>query len=166
MKNADSLGYEGRYETLDPVLRECFDSSFMAEKAVGRYWKSAGEAERTQLVETFARFTTANYAGRFNGYSGQHFEPPRVEPSSRGTLLARSRLVEPGGEGTQLNYRLRPVDGRWRIIDVYLNGTVSELALRRSEYSSMIKREGIDGLLTALQAHIDGLETTGAEQSL
>jgi phospholipid transport system substrate-binding protein len=78
----------------------------------------------------------------------------------------RSRLVESDGEVIQLNYRLRPVDGKWKIIDVYLNGTVSELALRRSEYSSLIQREGFDSLLVALNQKIDNLaESTPAAQS-
>jgi phospholipid transport system substrate-binding protein len=81
-------------------------------------------------------------------------------------MLVRSRLVEPDGEAIQLNYRLRPVDGKWKIIDVYLNGTVSELALRRSEYSSLIQREGFDSLLVALNQKIANLsESTPADQS-
>jgi len=69
-----------------------------------------------------------------------------------------SRLDKGDGETIQLNYRLRP-DGNdgWKIIDVLLNGTVSELALRRSEYSSLIQREGFTALMTALNARIDDL---------
>ena len=55
----------------------------------------------------------------------------------------------------------RRVEDRWRIIDVYLNGTISELALRRSEYSSLIKREGFASLLAALDKRIDDLATGG-----
>ena len=65
----------------------------------------------------------------------------------------------------QLNYRLRSVDGDWKIIDVYLNGTVSELALRRSEYSSLIKRQGFKALLVALDERIDTLASTPADQA-
>ena len=107
----------------------------------------------------------ANYAGNFDGYSGQTFETLGEEESTHGTMLVRSRLVDPDGETTQLNYRLRPVDGEWKIIDVYLNGTVSELALRRSEYSSLIKREGFDSLIVALNEKITNLsESTPADQ--
>lgn len=154
MKEAKVLGYSGRFERLEPVLDAQFDIPFMAEKSVGRHWKSAEPEERKALVHTFKRFTVANYAGRFDGYSGQRFETLGEEPSSRGTQLVRSQLVQSDGEIVQLNYRLRPVDGRWRIIDVYLNGTVSELALRRSEYTSLIQREGFDALLSALDERI------------
>ena len=165
MKEADSLGYQGRCDRLAPVLRNLYDIPFMAQKSVGRYWKGTSEEERQHLLKTFTEFMIANYAGNFDGYSGQVFETLDEEPSTHGTVLVRTRLLDPDGEATQLNYRLRPVDGEWKIIDVYLNGTVSELALRRSEYSSLIQREGFDSLIVALNRKITDLsQSTPADQ--
>jgi len=157
MKEAKTLGYEGRYKRLSPVLHELFDLPFMAEKSVGRHWKAAGDANQRALVETFSRFTVANFAGRFDGYSGQSFRTLEVETSTHDTVLVRTRLDEPSEEGVALDYRLRQVDGGWRIVDIYLNGTVSELALRRSEYSSLIQREGFPALLKKLDERIQDL---------
>lgn len=165
MKEAATLGYQGRYSRLVPVLNELFDIPFMAKKSVGRYWKTVDEQGRARLLATFGRFTVANYAGRFSDYSDQYFETLKVVESTHGTFLVHSKLVTPNGETVQLNYRLRPVDDGWRIIDVYLNGTVSELALRRSEYSSLIQREGFDALLTALDERISALESGSSENS-
>ncbi len=165
MKNADALGYQGRFDKISPVLKERFDTRFMAQKSVGRHWKQLGDADRVRLLVTFDRFMTANYAGRFNAYSGQQFVSLREEPSLHGTVLVHTQLLSPGDEPVQLNYRLRPVKESWKIIDVYLNGTVSELALRRSEYSSLIKREGIDALIAALDEKIANLETSAPEKS-
>jgi len=158
MKDAKTLGYDGRYERLSPVIHENFDLPFMAEKSVGRHWKSAGEANQRALVATFSRFTVANFAGRFDGFSGQSFRTLGVEPATYGTVLVRTRLDEPGDEGVALDYRLRSVDGSWRIVDIYLNGTVSELALRRSEYSALIQREGFQALLAKLDERINDLK--------
>lgn len=166
MKDADKLGYQGRFERLAPVLKETYDTPFMAEKSVGRHWKQATPAEQTALVETFSRFMIANYAGRFDGYSGQSFQTMGEEPSAQGTVLVRTRLIEPQGEGVQLNYRLRSEQGTWKIIDVYLNGTVSELALRRSEYASLIKREGWNAVIAALDQRIQGFASTPADHKL
>ena len=157
MQNATTLGYQGRYERLEPVLVNVFDIPFMAEKSVGRHWKRFDEARRENLVATLTRFTIANYAGRFDGYSGQHFETLKEEPSTHGLILVHTRLIDPEGEDVQLNYRLKKADTGWQIADVYLNGTVSELALRRSEYSSLIKREGYEALIAALDERIDEL---------
>ncbi len=158
MKDAKTLGYDGRFERLEPVINELFDIPFMAEKSIGRYWKTVDEENRARLLATFERFTVANYAGRFTGYSGQFFETFKEVASRYGTVLVYSRLVSGSGETIQLNYRLRPAKGNgWKIIDVLLNGTVSELALRRSEYSSLIRREGFAALMSALNQRIDDL---------
>ena len=162
MKRADELRYAGRFERLGPVLDEQFDMPFMARMSVGRYWKNMDEANRERLQETFREFTVANFASRFDGYSGQRFETLREEPSSHGTVLVHTRLVDPAGEETQLNYRLHSVNGGWRIFDIFLNGTVSEIALRRSEYSDLIKRDGIDALVVALRGKIEDLSETEA----
>jgi phospholipid transport system substrate-binding protein len=166
MKEAEDLGYAGRCERIAPVLPDLFDIAFMVQKSVGRYWKSASEEEHQRLLRAFNKFMVANYAGNFDGYSGQSFETLGEEDSTQGTKLVLSRIVDPGGENTQLNYRLRSVGGKWKIIDIYLNGTVSELALRRSEYSSLIQREGIDSLLAALDRKVAKLsEAIPAAQS-
>ena len=137
----------------------------MAQKSVGRHWKTATDEERAQLLAAVTRFMIANYAGRFDGYSGQQFETVGKEPSLRGTVLVESRLLDTGSKPVKLNYRLRPVGDHWKIIDIYLNGTVSELALRRSEYCALIQREGFQALLVALDEKIAGLESTPADQS-
>ena len=160
------LGYQGRYDRLAPVLKETYDTPFMAEKSVGRHWKQATPADQAKLVDTFSRFMVANYAGRFDGYSGESFEIVGEEPSAQETVLVRTRLVQPQGEVVQLNYRLREANGSWKIIDVYLNGTVSELALRRSEYASLIKREGWSAVIAALDQRIQGFASAPADQKL
>ena len=165
MKDATTLGYDGRYARLEPAIRELFDLPFMAEKSVGRHWKAATEQNQRELVDTFSRFTVANFAGRFDGFSGQSFRTLGVEPSTHGTVLVRTHLDEPGDEGVALDYRLRAVDGSWRIVDIYLNGTVSELALRRSEYSALIQREGFQALLVKLGERIQDLRGPSASQS-
>jgi phospholipid transport system substrate-binding protein len=161
MQDADELGFEGRCDRLSEAMSALFDTPFMAQKSVGRYWKTATPEERERLVATFKRFSVSNYAGNFDSYDGETFETLDVVESTHGTKLVRTRLLAGDGEVVQLNYRLRPVDSRWKIIDVYLNGTVSELALRRSEYSSLIKREGFDSLLVALNEKIADLASAG-----
>ena len=166
MKEADDLGYQGRFDRLSPVLGELFDIPFMAEKSVGRHWRKANDADRKRLLDTFGRFTAANYAGRFDGYSGQIFETLGTQSSTHGTVIVQTRLVQTDGDIVLLDYRLRSVNGNWKIIDEYLNGTVSELALRRSEYSSLIQREGFAALLAALDEKITTLAAAPADQAL
>ncbi len=163
MRRADKLGYNGRFDYLNPVVQETFDLPFMASKSVGRHWKELPEADQKRWLELFAQHITANYAGQFTGYSGESFETLGEEPAIRDTRVVRTRLVRPGDEDVQLNYRLRDVDGKWRIIDIYLNGTVSELALRRSEYSSVLKREGFESLISTISKKVQELENSATK---
>jgi phospholipid transport system substrate-binding protein len=159
MKRADTLGYSGRFDRLSPVVSETFDLPFMAAKSVGQHWKTLPDADQQRWLELFARHITANYAGQFTGFGGEGFETLGEEPAIRDTRVVRTRLTRPDDEDVQLNYRLREVDGEWRIIDIYLNGTVSELALRRSEYSSVLKREGFEKLVSTIAEKCRELES-------
>jgi len=158
MKNAAVLGYQGRAQKLAPVIAETFDVPFMARTSIGRYWQEASESERERFVDTFKRFMIANYAGQFDGYSGQSFETLGKEPARMDTVVVKTRLINPGDENVELGYRMREVNGKWKVLDVYLDGTVSELALRRSEFSSIVKRESFDALIAAIDAKIAKLQ--------
>jgi phospholipid transport system substrate-binding protein len=159
MKNAAQLGFQGRYERLRPTLLAHYDFAFMSEKSVGRSWKDLDAAAREKVVDAFGRLAMATYAARFDGWNGERFEILGTQQATHDTLLVRTRIVRSGEEPVALDYRLHPVtDGDWRIIDVFLNGTVSELALRRAEYSAVLKRDGYDGLLAALEEKISAQE--------
>lgn len=157
MKNAEETPYQQRYEALAPVLTESFDLDYMARKSVGRGWKSLSEEEQKLWLETFARMIIANYAGQFDQYTGEHFETLGEDPSIKQTVMVRTRLVVPDEEDVELNYRMRAGADGWRIIDVYMNGTVSELALRRSEYTDVLKKKGFDELVSLMNAKVTKL---------
>jgi len=161
MRNAVALGYQGREAKLSGVIPGYFDVDFMAQKSLGSHWKSAEPGERRRYLEAFERFMVANYAGRFDGFSGQSFETRGAEPARLDTVVVKTVLHDPGGEDVELNYRMRQQDGVWKIIDVYLDGTVSELALRRSEFASIVKREDLDALIVALDEKIAKLAAGG-----
>jgi phospholipid transport system substrate-binding protein len=154
MKEADALGYAGRLGRIAPVLDGLYDFPFMAEKSVGLGWQQLDAAQRAKLIDAFGRLAAATYAARFDGFEGERFETLGTEPASHQTLLVKTRIVRGNGEVVPLDYRMRAGSGGWRIVDVFMDGTVSELALRRSEYSSVLRREGFDALLAALEEKI------------
>ncbi len=161
MRKADELDFQGRYELLEPIVSQSFDLNFMGTKCVGRHWKKLSEAEKKSWLEKFTRLTTSNYAGRFNQYAGEDFETIGEEPAARSTQLVRTKLLIPSEEDVQLNYRLRETASGWRIIDVYLKGTVSELALRRSDFASTLKQGGFAKLAAAIDQKIEDLRSNG-----
>lgn len=153
MKNAEALGYQGRYERLAPVVRESFDFPAMARIIVGGHWSSISKAQQQAFTDAFADYSIGVFADRFDGYSGERFEILGEQPARRGTVLVRNQIVKSDGEPVAINYLTRPEDdtANWRIVDTILGGTASELATRRSEYDGIIEKLGIDALVQALK---------------
>lgn len=164
LSKAESLGYTGRYEALKPVLATTFDLDLMAEKSIGKHWKPLSDADKARWRETFADFMTATYASNLDHAGGQTFTITGEEPSAHGTVLVRTRIEEPGKDPVDLAYRLQETGGTWRIVDVFYRGTVSELALRRSDYATALDREGLDALITTLRGKITDLAAGRGER--
>jgi phospholipid transport system substrate-binding protein len=154
MQRAEALGYAGRRELLAPVLAASFDFEFMSRLALGSEWRKLDGVQRERWVSTFQELSLATYAARFDGFSGESFATDATEPAARDTALVKTRLVRTDDEPVHLNYRLRRDGESWRIIDIYLNGTVSEVALRRSEYSAVLARSGFEALVAELETKI------------
>jgi len=157
LKDGEKLGYSGRYQRLRAVMQQTFDLDFMAEKVLGKSWNDLSDADRTRWREVFSEFTVANYAANFDRFTGQQFEIRGEEPSANGTVLVKSLVKSPGHEDVELTYRLHQVGSRWRIMDVFLKGTVSEVALRRSDYGSVLERDGFGKLVDVVRARIADL---------
>jgi phospholipid transport system substrate-binding protein len=161
MKQADDLGYQGCFDYLTPVIARTIDQDFMARKSIGLQWKQLNEADQQRWQEAFSRLTVANYAGRFTGYAGEAFETLGQVDGPKETVIVQTKIVLPKEDDVQLNYRLRETEKGWRIIDIYMNGTVSELSLRRSEYSSTLKRDGFENLVVAVNEKASSLAAEG-----
>lgn len=153
MMEADALGFSGRLEILEPVLSETFDFATISRIVTGKYWKSLDEEERSGFIDVFVDLSAATYASNFDGYSGEVFETLGVE-ERRGNLLVKTAIVKPDGERVTLDYLLRDVDGVWRIVNVIADG-VSDLSLKRADYTAVIKSEGFDSLVSKLHGKIE-----------
>jgi phospholipid transport system substrate-binding protein len=161
LQESEQLGYKGRVDRLSPVLDAAFDFEYMAGKTVGRHWSSLTPEQQKRWVEVFAELTDATYAGRFDRFSGQTFEFIDEQQGANGSVVVRSKVVSPGDKDVELSYRLGKRQVGWKVIDVYYNGTVSELALRRADYSSVLKRDGFDALIARVNTKIAELSAGG-----
>ncbi len=157
MKEAESLGVKGRYERLKPKIEEAFHLSLMIRVATGSFWKKATGAQRSGLLAAFKHMSVSTYANRFDGYSGQVFEIVGQRPGPQKMVLVKTTIVSPGDSPAKLTYVVKEFQGQWRIVDVLLDNDISELAVRRSEYRGMLKKNGIDGLIATLNTKADGL---------
>jgi phospholipid transport system substrate-binding protein len=162
MKNGHSLGQSGRFVQLEPVVRRSFDIASMARLSVGSVWAALSEAQRQQITESYGRYISAIYAERFDSYAGQKLQVTDEQPAAAGVMV-RSQIVKANGEPVKVDYMMRKNGDSWLISDVYLDGAISEVATRRSEFAAILRNEGIDGLIAALNRKANMLTGTTAK---
>ena len=162
MKNGRTLGQSGRFTQLEPVIRRSFDIPSMARLSVGPAWANLTEAQRQQVTESFGRYISAIYADRFDSYAGQKLEVTGEQPNAGGVRV-KSQIVKANGEPVAVDYMMRRSGDGWLISDIYLDGAISEVSTRRSEFGAIIKNDGIDGLIAALNRKADMLTGTTAK---
>jgi phospholipid transport system substrate-binding protein len=152
MKEAKRLNFDARYSRLDPAVSRTFDLPLMSRLAVGPEWTQLSPDQQQRLTDVFSRYTISVYAQRFDDYNGERFEvDPNPAANASGTLV-QTRLIKSDGDKVVLNYLMRQgASGQWQVIDVYLSGTISELATRRSEFVAVLHSSGADGLVRMLE---------------
>ena len=164
MKNGRTLGQSGRFTQLEPVIRRTFDIPSMARLSVGSSWATLTEAQRQQVTESLVRYISAIYADRFDSYAGQKLQVTGEQPAAAGVMV-RSRIVKTNGELVNVDYLMHRNGNSWLISDIYLDGAISEVAIRHSEFAAILKSQGIDGLIAALNRKADSLTATTAKAS-
>ncbi|MBK1657425.1 ABC transporter substrate-binding protein [Paracraurococcus ruber] len=157
MRNAQRLGVRGREQRLRPAMEAAFNLPAMARISIGPPWAQMQPAEQQALVRAFSDWSIATFAHRFDGFGGESFQTLGESPLQSGDRLVRTQLVRPRDEPVALNYLMREAGGAWRVVDVYLAGTVSELASRRAEFTALLRDGGAARLEAELRRRTDTL---------
>lgn len=149
MRDAQRLGARGRYDRLAPIMNQAFDLAAMTRIAAGSNWTNLPPDQQAALSQAFTRWSIATYASRFDGYSGETFTTLGTQTLPNGDTLVRTRLNRTDGDPVVLSYLLR--GNPPRIVDIYLTGTISELASRRSEFAALIREGGMPRVMQELE---------------
>ena len=153
MKNAKQLGYKGRYAKLDPVIKETHDFAAIAQIALGGHWKTLDEEQKKAFVDKLTELSIATYAAQFNGYDGEDFKYESEQGMKSNRVTLRYLLTAPKEKPVVFEYVLGQSNGQWAIINIVVDG-ISDLALKKAQYTSVIEREGFDNLLNKLTQKI------------
>ncbi len=153
MKEGNQIGYQGRYDRLAPVITADFDMPFVAKTAMGKHWDSLSKEQKSKFIEVFSRLSIATYAANFDTYSGERFKVISEKEVSGGRMLVQTHLIKSDGGQVHLDYLLHGAGSQWRIINVIADG-VSDLALKRADYTSFLKNKGFDSLLVTLNEKV------------
>lgn len=158
MKDGPSLGFDGRASQLTPVIEQSYDLPTMTRSAIGAQAAKLSPEQMERLVRAFTHYTIATYARQFASYDGERFETGQPGPAHGGGTLVPTRIIPATGEPARLTYLVKQTPAGWRIEDVLLDGTISQLAVRRAEFRSVAMLKGADAL-------VDMLEARAAEQA-
>lgn len=154
MKNGKKLGYSGRYDKLKPSVTNSHDLSKIARIVVGKEWEKLSGSQQQQLADVFSKLSIASYAHNFKDYSGETFGFDTEEETKLGSAVIHTHLNIPDDKPVKFDYQLKESGDSWRIINIIANG-VSDLALKRSEYTAILQREGFDALIAKINEKID-----------
>ena len=154
MKQGQMLGKNGRYVRLAPAVYQLFDIPFMTRIAVGSDWLRLSTDQQQRVMEAFGHYVAATYADQFDSYRGQQLQVLGALPYNS-QIIVETRIVKASGEPVTINYLMRRSGAGWRITDIYLDSTISQLAVYRSQFQSILDEEGIDGLVTTLNRKTD-----------
>ncbi len=157
MQGGDEMGFEGRHTHIAPIVEETFDITRLAGSAIGlSIWRKWDDDQKRGYVNAFREFLTTNYASQFRSFAGQTFETLAMEEGpQRGTKIVRTHLTRPDNEPVALDYLTREKDGAVGIVDIFLNGSVSEAARRRAEFTAVYRDQGYEGLMDAITTLIE-----------
>ena len=150
MRAGPSLGFAGRMARLTPVIDRSFDLPLTTRLAVGPPWTTISAADQAALAAAIRRMTIAEYAKNFASWNGESITVDDRANIRATDALVRTTLARRGGEPVAIAYRLRQSGGSWRIIDVLFNGSVSQLATRRSDYARILASGGARALIRHL----------------
>ncbi len=155
MKDGKKLGFAGRYEKLEPAVFNSHDLPKIARIVVGKEWEKLTEEQQKKLTDVFSKLSVASYAHNFKEFDGEAFAIDSEEETKMGGVVIHSHLTIPDDKPVKFDYMLKEKGASWRIINIIANG-VSDLALKRSEYTAILQREGFDALIAKINEKIDG----------
>ena len=154
MQGGDKLGFQGRFKLLAPIVERSLDLDFIAKTILGKLWTKLNREQQQIFISHFHKLSISTYAGWFKEYNGEHFKYIDQKTMPRNYVLVRSQLIKSNGDTVSFDYLLRQDKKDWRIINILADG-VSDLALKRVEYRSVLEKKGFKVFIDMLKKKIE-----------
>jgi len=151
MKAGSRMSFDERYRALGPVIDQVFNMDTVLANSVGLSWATLPEARKTELATAFRRYTVSSYVSNFSSYNGQSFQVlPNVRAVGDGEVVVQSRLLRTDDSPLQLDYVMHAGPSGWQVVDVLMNGSISRVAVQRSDFRQLLKTGGVPALVAGL----------------
>lgn len=157
MRAGKAMPFTQRFDMLAPAVDRTFDLDTILKVSVGLRWESIDQAAQARLSKTFRRFTVASYVANFDKYDGEKF---RIFPGSRDSgsdKVVRTEIRGATGDPIRLDYVMRNENDAWRAVDVLLDGSISRVAVQRSDFRKILAGGDVDALINSLRRKITDL---------
>lgn len=157
MRTGQTIPFPTRFRTLEPVIDRVYDLPTVLRVSVGLRWPNIDGAAQTELADVFRAFTVASFVANFDKYEGEKFE---VLPDVRvvGTdQVVQTRIVPHSGEPIRLDYVMQPSPSGWRVTDVLVDGTISRVAVQRSDFRALLAHGDAVELIASLRRKVGHL---------
>jgi phospholipid transport system substrate-binding protein len=157
MRAGASTPFATRFDTLAPTVDNVFDLSAILKASVGIKWEAMSPEAQRKLEQAYRRFSVATYVANFDKSDGETFRVlPDVRQAGNDRIVA-SEIVSRNGDRTRLDYLMRHESASWRAVDVLLDGSISRVAVQRSDFRKVLRSGDADALLAMLQKKIADL---------
>lgn len=151
MRAGAATPFAQRFAMLAPVVDGTFDLTTILQVSVGPTWSTLPPDQHAALLTAFRRYTIANYVNSFDNYNGQQFN---VQPDTRslgnGEQVVQTRIISSSGDSHALDYVMRQGSGAWKAVDVLADGSISRVAVQRSDFRRLLARGGGQALIDSL----------------
>lgn len=149
MKAGTTVPFATRYETLAPVIDQVFDLAAILQVSIGARWASVPAEEQAALLDAYRRYIISTYVASFDSFSGQRFEVQPQPQTVGGEDIVASRIIRADGSPRSIDYVMRQAGENWKIVDVLLDGSISRVAVQRSDFRAVMANGGGTAALLA-----------------
>lgn len=151
MRQGSAKPFSDRFHEIAPVIDRAFDLTTILARAVGARWTSLDDPARAQLFKAFRDFTVATYVANFDQYDGQKFQVlPQMRTVGADRIVA-TQIIRANGSPVRIDYVMRQGSSGWQVVDVLLDGSISRVAVLRSDFRSLLDKGGAPALMASLQ---------------
>jgi phospholipid transport system substrate-binding protein len=157
MRAGRATPFVQRFDALAPVVDRAFDLETVLKVSVGMRWDNLDPGVQARLSRAFRRFTVATYVANFDKYGGERFQVLPGSRESGADRIVHTEMQLARGEHIRLDYVMRDDAGTWRAVDVLLDGSISRVAVQRSDFRKILAGGDADALIASLQRKIADL---------
>jgi phospholipid transport system substrate-binding protein len=159
MRAGKSTPFAERAGTLKPAIEAAFDLPRILQTSVGPRWSSIPPPQRADLLDVFTRYTVASYVANFDGFDGERFVILPDFRQAGSDQVVQTRIVPTSGDTAKIDYVMHKTTTGWKAVDVLLDGSISRVAVQRSDFRALLASGDPGPLIASLRAKTAALES-------